>query len=261
MASGSGIRRAQKFDDMICEISGYFRSKTRDRFWIAFGSIPVAFLAHEGWRGLAACDEDFVQKILILCEIRCPRGILISSSRGTLQCMARSQSPSGLVPDFPFVALLALTVSIDRQVTEKIKLVNISSPARWHRSSLSPGLGPKHWHAQWDGEFTFLIIIEKSDDSPYRRPSISCLKHKSPQYKPHNSAACRSLTKEEILARFGNPDHTKTTMADSRPTSDAGPTLSTEEVRKMFEELRSDLKNEIGALRSELGLKVEDLSA
>ncbi|KAL6142644.1 hypothetical protein ACLB2K_060921 [Fragaria x ananassa] len=42
----------------------------------------------------------------------------------------RSQSPSGLVPDFPIVALLALTVSIDRQVTEKTKLVNISSSAR-----------------------------------------------------------------------------------------------------------------------------------
>ncbi|KAL6189658.1 hypothetical protein ACLB2K_041044 [Fragaria x ananassa] len=47
-------------------------------------------------------------------------------------------------------------------------------------------------------------------------------------------------------------------MTDSRPILEAGPTLSTEEVRKMFEELRSDLKNEIGALRSELGLKVED---
>ncbi|KAL6143416.1 hypothetical protein ACLB2K_054111 [Fragaria x ananassa] len=46
------------------EPSGHFRSKTRDRFWIAFGPIPVAFLAHEGWRGLAARDEDFVQKIL-----------------------------------------------------------------------------------------------------------------------------------------------------------------------------------------------------
>ncbi|KAL6176893.1 hypothetical protein ACLB2K_053525 [Fragaria x ananassa] len=50
-------------------------------------------------------------------------------------------------------------------------------------------------------------------------------------------------------------------MANSQPTSDTGPTLSTEEVRRMFEELRSDLKNEIGVLRSELGLKVEDLSA
>ena len=47
-------------------------------------------------------------------------------------------------------------------------------------------------------------------------------------------------------------------MANSQPTSEAGPTLSTEEVRKMFEELRSDLKNEIGALRSKLGLKVEE---
>ncbi|KAL6197233.1 hypothetical protein ACLB2K_032842 [Fragaria x ananassa] len=46
-------------------------------------------------------------------------------------------------------------------------------------------------------------------------------------------------------------------MTDSRPTPDAGPTLSTDEVRKMFEELRSDFKNEIGSLRSELGLKVD----
>ena len=39
----------------------------------------------------------------------------------------RSQSPSGLVSDFPIVALLALTVSIDRQVIKKSKLGNISS--------------------------------------------------------------------------------------------------------------------------------------
>ncbi|KAL6208037.1 hypothetical protein ACLB2K_018989 [Fragaria x ananassa] len=44
-------------------------------------------------------------------------------------------------------------------------------------------------------------------------------------------------------------------MTDSRPTLEAGPTLSTDEVRKMFEELRSDFKNEIGSLRKELGLK------
>ncbi|KAL6194206.1 hypothetical protein ACLB2K_035290 [Fragaria x ananassa] len=52
--------------------------------WISFGPTPVAFVAHEGWRGLAARDVDFIQKILIPCEIRCPRGILISSSHGTL---------------------------------------------------------------------------------------------------------------------------------------------------------------------------------
>ena len=39
----------------------------------------------------------------------------------------RSRSPSGLVSDFPIVALLALTVSIDRQVIKKSKLGNISS--------------------------------------------------------------------------------------------------------------------------------------
>ncbi|KAL6128706.1 hypothetical protein ACLB2K_072061 [Fragaria x ananassa] len=38
-----------------------------------------------------------------------------------------SRSPSGLVSDFPIVALLALTVSIDRQVIKKSKLGNISS--------------------------------------------------------------------------------------------------------------------------------------
>ncbi|KAL6191164.1 hypothetical protein ACLB2K_037555 [Fragaria x ananassa] len=46
-------------------------------------------VAHEGWRGLAARDKDFVQKILIPREIRCPRGILISNSHGTLQFLAR----------------------------------------------------------------------------------------------------------------------------------------------------------------------------
>ncbi|KAL6196725.1 hypothetical protein ACLB2K_032339 [Fragaria x ananassa] len=40
------------------EPSGHFRSKTRDRFWIAFGPAPVAFLAHKGWRGLAARELD-----------------------------------------------------------------------------------------------------------------------------------------------------------------------------------------------------------
>ncbi|KAL6200000.1 hypothetical protein ACLB2K_029782 [Fragaria x ananassa] len=166
---------------------------------MSFGPTPVAFLAHEGWRGLAARDEDFIQKILIPHEIRYPRRILISSSHRTLQFLAR-----------------------------------------------------------WDREFTFLAIIGKSDNSPYRRPSLSCLKHKAPQYKPHNSAACRSLAKEEILTRFGNPDHTKSTMANSQPIPEAGHTLSIEEVRRMFEELRSDLKNEIGALRREFGLKVEE---
>ena len=39
----------------------------------------------------------------------------------------RSRSPSGLVSNFPIVALLALTVSIDRQVIQKSKLGNISS--------------------------------------------------------------------------------------------------------------------------------------
>ncbi|KAL6222944.1 hypothetical protein ACLB2K_006334 [Fragaria x ananassa] len=38
----------------------------------------------------------------------------------------RSRSPSGPVSDFPIVALLALTVSIDRQVIKKSKLGNIS---------------------------------------------------------------------------------------------------------------------------------------
>ncbi|KAL6222555.1 hypothetical protein ACLB2K_005947 [Fragaria x ananassa] len=38
-----------------------------------------------------------------------------------------SRSPSGLVSNFPIVALLALTVSIDRQVIQKSKLGNISS--------------------------------------------------------------------------------------------------------------------------------------
>ena len=40
------------------EPSGYFRSRTRDTFWIAFGPVPVAFLAHEGWRNLVARDLD-----------------------------------------------------------------------------------------------------------------------------------------------------------------------------------------------------------
>ncbi|KAL6191780.1 hypothetical protein ACLB2K_038169 [Fragaria x ananassa] len=107
----------------------------------------------------------------------------------------------------------------------------------------------------------------RGDGSPYERPSISCLKHKTPQYKPHNSAACRSLTQEEVFARFGNPNHTETTMTGSRPTPDAGPTLPTDEVHRMFEELKSDfgshknefgsLKNEFGSLRSELGSKVD----
>ncbi|KAL6179382.1 hypothetical protein ACLB2K_050897 [Fragaria x ananassa] len=52
--------------------------------WISFGPTPVAFLAHEGWRGLAARDVDFIQKILIPRENRCPCGILISSSHETL---------------------------------------------------------------------------------------------------------------------------------------------------------------------------------
>ncbi|KAL6186249.1 hypothetical protein ACLB2K_042370 [Fragaria x ananassa] len=73
------------------------------------------------------------QKILIPREIRCPRGILISNSHGTPQFLARTntvetfepprnpyvlsaprlrpQSPSGLVSDFPIVALLAFTKS------------------------------------------------------------------------------------------------------------------------------------------------------
>ncbi|KAL6188100.1 hypothetical protein ACLB2K_039494 [Fragaria x ananassa] len=38
-----------------------------------------------------------------------------------------SRSPSGLASNFPIVALLALTVSIDRQVIQKSKLGNISS--------------------------------------------------------------------------------------------------------------------------------------
>ncbi|KAL6123581.1 hypothetical protein ACLB2K_076102 [Fragaria x ananassa] len=71
---------------------------TRDRFWIAFGPTPVAFLAHEGWRGLAARDEDFVQKILMSREIRCPRGIFIFSSRGTPQYMARESWKWTIVP-------------------------------------------------------------------------------------------------------------------------------------------------------------------
>ncbi|KAL6218688.1 hypothetical protein ACLB2K_011898 [Fragaria x ananassa] len=43
---------------VLFEPSGYFRSKTRDRFWIAFRPIPVTFVAHEGWRGLAARDKE-----------------------------------------------------------------------------------------------------------------------------------------------------------------------------------------------------------
>ncbi|KAL6146423.1 hypothetical protein ACLB2K_057102 [Fragaria x ananassa] len=46
-------------------------------------------------------------------------------------------------------------------------------------------------------------------------------------------------------------------MTDSRPTPDAGPTLSTDEVRQMFEELKNEFKNELGSLRHELGLKVD----
>ncbi|KAL6132514.1 hypothetical protein ACLB2K_064755 [Fragaria x ananassa] len=38
------------------EPSRYFRSKTRDMFWITFGPALVTSLAHEGWRSLAARD-------------------------------------------------------------------------------------------------------------------------------------------------------------------------------------------------------------
>ncbi|KAL6192226.1 hypothetical protein ACLB2K_038611 [Fragaria x ananassa] len=50
---------------------------------------PAFSTTHEGWRGLAARDVDFIQKILIPREMRCPRGILISSLHGILQFLAR----------------------------------------------------------------------------------------------------------------------------------------------------------------------------
>ena len=67
----------------------------------------------------------------------------------------RSQSPSGLVSDFPIVALLALTVSIDRQVIRRVSSeifphqVTPEPSFAWSRSqdahrSLSSSV---RWHA------------------------------------------------------------------------------------------------------------------
>ncbi|KAL6195991.1 hypothetical protein ACLB2K_031608 [Fragaria x ananassa] len=89
VAEGAGI------DDNLIEVEQFIRDhwafSVQDlrKAWISFGPAPVAFLAHEGWRGLAARDVNFIQKILIPREMRCPRGILISSLHGTLQFLAR----------------------------------------------------------------------------------------------------------------------------------------------------------------------------
>ena len=37
---------------------GIFRSKTQGTFWITFGPVPVALLAHEGWRSLATHELE-----------------------------------------------------------------------------------------------------------------------------------------------------------------------------------------------------------
>ncbi|KAL6188782.1 hypothetical protein ACLB2K_040173 [Fragaria x ananassa] len=58
-------------------------------------------------------------------------------------------------------------------------------------------------------------------------------------YKPHNSAACRSLTQEQILAQFGNPDFSETAMVCSQPTQDTGSAPPMERISQMFEQLTS----------------------
>ncbi|KAL6202022.1 hypothetical protein ACLB2K_025733 [Fragaria x ananassa] len=82
---------------------------------------------------------------------------------------------------------------------------------------------------EWDREYK-RDIIGKTEEAPYQKPQLSCLKHRSPRYKPHNSAACRSLNQEQVLAQFGHPDFSETIMVDSQPNQDAGSTPSSGQI-------------------------------
>ncbi|KAL6214785.1 hypothetical protein ACLB2K_014217 [Fragaria x ananassa] len=93
------------------------------------------------------------------------------------------------------------------------------------------------------------------------KPQLFCLKHRSPQYKPHDSVASRSLTAEQVLAQFGNPNISETTMVGSQPTQGTGYALPMEQILQMFEELKGRLEaTSIQQSITDLAEKVNDLA-
>ncbi|KAL6200823.1 hypothetical protein ACLB2K_030604 [Fragaria x ananassa] len=102
-------------------------------------------------------------------------------------------------------------------------------------------------------EYNILFTIGKSGESSYVKPSLYCLKHKSPRFKPHNSVACRALTNDHVFAQFGNLNYDKAIMVEPPPNQDTRlRPLATEQVRQMISSTMDSLNVQYGNLSAQL---------